>query len=865
MPLPRNGDTRPRLELGAAGKSQDPWEVIAELRTLASLTAGIAEALSRSFSLREGLDLCVNALVHGLEAAFARIWTLNEKDNVLELQASAGLYTHLDGPHSRVPVGQFKIGLIAQERKPHLTNAVIGDPCISDQEWARREGMIAFAGYPLICSAHRLVGVMALFARHPLTLATLHALATVADSIAHGIDHWRAVEDVRASEERFALAVRGTEEGIWDWNVLTNEVYLAPRFKELLGYEAQEVESSYAMWESRLHPEDHDRVLQALQQHLEQRHPYQVDYRLRTKFGNYRWFHARGQASWDDAGRPVRMVGSISYIKERKLLEMALREGEERYRTVVNNVADAIITIDEHASIQFVNQAAAKLFGYRMEEMLGQNVKILMPEPFHSEHDGYIANYLRTGKSKVIGKVREVSGLHRNGTTFPIELKVSQYFRGDRCQFVASIRDLTWRKLSEQRSGAIHQVTQILTEETELTASLSRILLALCEHFNWSVGEYWIRDQEADVLRLAMFRHPSFVSVPHFQAASSHRTFARGVGLPGRTWASARPEWIADVTKDTNFPRAAAAAQDNLHGAVSLPILIRGEVHGVMEFFKSEIQKPDEELLRTLLDIAHQISRYLDLQQEQQQTHRHQQELTIARRIQQHMFPKSAPVLEGIEIAGASQPATATGGDYFDFIPSLNNRLLLALGDVSGHGLGAALVVAAARAYLRALAVTVIPIEAVINFCNDKLVEDMAEEFMTLFLGQIDPSSRSLTYCSAGHCPGIIFDCRGEVRATLPPLDLPLGIESHHTYQKSAAVQLLPADLLLVISDGILEAFAPDREVFGMTRVLNTVRVARHLPPAEIITNLFSTVREFVQGEPHDDMTAIVAKVVEGM
>ena len=89
---------------------------------------------------------------------------LNSRDDVLELRASAGQYTHLDGPHSRVPVGKYKIGLIAQERQPHLANSVVGDPRVSDQEWALREGMIAFAGYPLIIE-NRLVGVMAMFAR----------------------------------------------------------------------------------------------------------------------------------------------------------------------------------------------------------------------------------------------------------------------------------------------------------------------------------------------------------------------------------------------------------------------------------------------------------------------------------------------------------------------------------------------------------------------------------------------------------------------------------------------------------------------------------------------------------------------------
>ncbi len=129
----------------------------------------------------------------------------NPQDDVLELRASAGLYTHLDGPHSRVPVGKYKIGLIAQERKPHLTNAVVGDPRVSDQEWAKREGMVAFAGYPLVVD-DRLVGVMAMFARQPLSEATLEAMASVADEIAVGIE--RKVAEERLHEQREWLRSR---------------------------------------------------------------------------------------------------------------------------------------------------------------------------------------------------------------------------------------------------------------------------------------------------------------------------------------------------------------------------------------------------------------------------------------------------------------------------------------------------------------------------------------------------------------------------------------------------------------------------------------------------------------------------------
>ena len=160
---------------------------LAERANLAELGANVGVALTTSGSLQQTLQRCTEGLVEHLSAAFARIWTISEAGDVLELQASAGLYTHLNGPHSRVPVGKFKIGMIAKERKPHLTNQVIGDPRVGDQEWAKREGMVAFAGHPLIVG-DRLVGVMALFAQHPLSDATLEALSAIADGIALGIE-----------------------------------------------------------------------------------------------------------------------------------------------------------------------------------------------------------------------------------------------------------------------------------------------------------------------------------------------------------------------------------------------------------------------------------------------------------------------------------------------------------------------------------------------------------------------------------------------------------------------------------------------------------------------------------------------------
>lgn len=160
----------------------------------AALGADVGGALAEGgVILRHALQRSCEAVVRHLDAAFARVWTLERGSDVLELQASAGIYTHTDGAHGRVPVGQFKIGLIAAERKPHLTNSVVGDPRVGDQEWAEREGMVAFAGYPLLVE-DRLVGVLAMFSRAALPEDTLEALSSVANVIAQGIERRRAEE-----------------------------------------------------------------------------------------------------------------------------------------------------------------------------------------------------------------------------------------------------------------------------------------------------------------------------------------------------------------------------------------------------------------------------------------------------------------------------------------------------------------------------------------------------------------------------------------------------------------------------------------------------------------------------------------------
>ncbi|MBD2579397.1 PAS domain S-box protein [Oscillatoria sp. FACHB-1406] len=166
-----------------------------EKAKLAAFRADVDAALTQEENISGMLSRCTEAAVRHLNAAFARIWTLNPEDRVLELQASSGLYTHLDGSHGRIPLGQYKIGKIAERGEPYLTNDVFNDPFV-DREWAEREGLVAFAGYPLMVEGSA-IGVIALFSRQELPETTIEALNIASDEIVIGLRRRQAEDALR--------------------------------------------------------------------------------------------------------------------------------------------------------------------------------------------------------------------------------------------------------------------------------------------------------------------------------------------------------------------------------------------------------------------------------------------------------------------------------------------------------------------------------------------------------------------------------------------------------------------------------------------------------------------------------------------
>ncbi|MDY7020878.1 MAG: AAA family ATPase [Cyanobacteriota bacterium] len=186
-------------------QEQEKLEQLQEKNHLLAFQSTVSHIAARNEDLSSMLQQFCQTIVDQLDAAFARIWILRPAENMLELKASAGMYTHINGGHQFVPVGKFKIGLIAEEKEAHLTNDVLNDPRVGDHDWARREGMVSFAGYPLMLGSE-LLGVVAMFARSPLSDAVLTSLQVVATEISLGIRR----KYLETSVEQKAIALENT-------------------------------------------------------------------------------------------------------------------------------------------------------------------------------------------------------------------------------------------------------------------------------------------------------------------------------------------------------------------------------------------------------------------------------------------------------------------------------------------------------------------------------------------------------------------------------------------------------------------------------------------------------------------------------
>lgn len=256
-------------------------------------------------------------------------------------------------------------------------------------------------------------------------------------------------EALRRSEERYALAVLGANDGIWDRDLDTGEVYFSPRWKGMIGYQQHEIANDLGEWKSRIHQDDYERVTNTLQWYLGGHIPvYEVEYRLRSKDGSYRWVHSRGACLRDPWGNPYRIAGSHTDITYRKRIEVALRESEKKYRKIFEGSRDVIFVFDADSRLLDINPSAYELLGYTLEELATLDIT----------HDIYVNPHARENFHRMLftdGFVKDlqVELKRKDGETVVVHLSasVTKNEEGTIIGYMGTIHDMTEHKKLEQQ------------------------------------------------------------------------------------------------------------------------------------------------------------------------------------------------------------------------------------------------------------------------------------------------------------------------------------------------------------------------------------------------------------------------------
>lgn len=241
--------------------------------------------------------------------------------------------------------------------------------------------------------------------------------------------------------------------------------------------------------------------------------------------------------------------------------------------------------------------------------------------------------------------------------------------------------------------------------------------------------------------------------------------------------------------------------------------------------------------------------------------------LVAAREVQEQFLPDAPPKLTGFDFGMVWHPAEFAAGDYVDYVPMADGAIGVVVGDVSGHGLDAALLAVATRAYLRSLVEIHSDISKILASTNAVLARDFGEEgrFVTLLLVRLDPRSNTLTYANAGHPSGYILDSSGQVKGQLDSASLPLAVLAETEFPTRGPIHLAPGDTLVLATDGVLEAASDTGEMFGAKRILDVIRAHRTRSAQSTCEALYHAVRRHAgQNAMTDDVTATVIKVAGG-
>lgn len=429
---------------------------------------------------------------------------------------------------------------------------------------------------------------------------------------------------LKESEERLQLALFGSSDGLWDWKILTGEVYFSPRYLEMLGYSVGELPGNVSTWERLIHPEDQPWVMETLNAHLQDSsHGYKFDYRVLTKSGEWKWIANYGKVvTRDEDGNPLRMAGTHRDISASKQAEMALRESEARFQAFMDYSPVLGWIVNQHGRLIYLNQAYLRVFPKsKNDDVVGKTVFDLFPFEVAQRYLATIQMVAQTHQVvETIESTPESDGSISNHlvSMFPI-LRSSE-----QCLVGGIAMDITDIQRAQEQVHFLKTMAFAIAQSPDFNSALAQVLQLVCQKTHWDYGEAWIPCAKSEVLQCSSAwyvnddEHLNHVSqIQEFRAVSETFTFDLGVGLPGRVWASQQPEWQEDTSKqtETTFVRQHTALESDIKAGLAIPVVVNHQVLAVLVFFKFAAAPEDKQVVENLLTIATQLGLLLQRKQ----------------------------------------------------------------------------------------------------------------------------------------------------------------------------------------------------------------------------------------------------------
>ncbi|GAB4523564.1 MAG: hypothetical protein Tsb0014_01240 [Pleurocapsa sp.] len=507
--------------------------------------------------------------------------------------------------------------------------------------------------------------------------------------------------------------------------------------------------------------------------------------------------------------------------------EVALKESEEKYRSVVNNLKEVIFQTDSAGKLTFLNPAWTEITGFSVKESLGKNLSQFIDCRDRNFHQQQLQTLLSQEQADCRYQIRYLTKKNNIGW---LEVYACTNVKANVMKIFGSGNDISDRKCREQYQQTEHEATKILATSTSLEAAIKEIIQTFCHCLQWDVGEFW--HQQNDVLACYQIESLNTHEFQDFIQTTKQITFNLNSELPGRIWTTREFYWISNFKEDLSFIRFQVATESKLKIGFGFPIMSGDEILGVMIFFSRQLQQFNDNLLQITRAIGSQIGQFIKRQEAELQLQQQhlilQSELAQASDYVHSLLPQ--PLTEKIKIEQIFVPSTQLGGDIFDYYWLDANHLVVYLLDVAGHGVKSALLSISILNILRTQSLyntdfydpwTVLTALNQIFPMNEK-----GDNYFTIWYGVFNLTERELVYASAGHPPAIKLTKSYQNITKLTNNNIPIGMFDVYDFEQGYC-SIDPEDCIYLFSDGVYEIPQEDGKIWGLAALIELLKASQ--------------------------------------